>query len=144
MAAKEKVAKALRDAKELMNSTGAHWTKGVLRRGKDEVQYCSLGAIWQVTGLDVEALMRLEDLGQTSPFVIREKIATEGEAEVRQEAAKALAEVIVDAGRSQYGLTTEQYVECAITDWNDREVRTWDEVVEIFDRAVARVEAEDA
>jgi len=144
---KDKVIQGLKDALAAMNDTGAHWTQGTLRDtdesddtpagGEARPRYCSLGAVFYVSGRDLDAMMS----EQHSPDEW-EKILDSGDRALTVALVKAVAEAIPD-GENGYDITSYVGQECAITSWNDRSWRTWDEVVAVFERAQEQVAARE-
>ena len=120
---KEKTAKLLKDALELMNDSGAHWTQGTYRTEEDSPDgkplYCSLGALRHVAFEDV-VLGSVEDEAGLHIYGL---------------AVSALAEVVC-AEEVPLG-----FGENRVIDFNDDPGRVWPEIVEAFTKAAERVEA---
>lgn len=144
MVLKEKVAQGLRKAVEVMNDVGAHWTKGELRKRNDkgEDTFCSLGAIYYITDLDIDQLLREEEEGAYS--VIRDLVKQGGgDAELRLALITELSEEIKTVKPSAARLKTGDLLDDRmswITGWNDAADRDWNDVVAMFERAAQRVE----
>jgi len=119
------VADALKEARELMNDSGAHWTQGQWARQTDngDTAYCAVGALRSVTGY-----VSGDDYGP----VLWEAIQILSENEEVKEAA-----------REQFEEEFEMLppVDRVIA-WNDDGSRTWEEISEIFTRTEERVRAE--
>lgn len=133
---KQEIAAKLREALALMNDSGKHWVQGdfievvdeyVTPDGtyKEEYGYCSIGAIRTVLNGSVEdsspesdavALALADVLPETPPFMQFSSESDEGYAR----------RVALDK----------------IVNWNDDMERRWEEVVEKFNEAAARAEAE--
>ena len=134
---KKQIAAKLREAVKLMNDNGAHWVKGEYsevvnefdvsdNKVEPEFGYCSLGAIRKVAG---------DPLHDSSP--------TSGEV------ALALAEVLPAAAMegaytssSDPDIVARSVAYDRIVFWNDDDDRVWPEVVEKFEEAAARLEAQ--
>lgn len=139
---KEKVAQGLRKAVEVMNDVGAHWTKGQLRDqegGRDK--FCSLGAIYYVTALDIDELLRKEDDGEYGSI---KDLVREGDgAELRLALITELSEEIKAVKPSAASYKTGEPLDdrmAWITGWNDAADRDWNDIVAMFERAALRVE----
>lgn len=138
MPTKEVTLEALRSALALMNSKGKHWTQGALRRnesvnGKERVTYCSVGAIWQISGVNVERVSK----GYMSGY-------DDADDELRSALTKALALAVPEDARptETFGpiATDRREQETAIVRYNDNNDRTWNEIVALFKRAETLVE----
>lgn len=129
---KEQVADLLKNARELMNNSGAHWIKGAYSTriradysGGEPVfehAYCSMGAIRHLTD-------------------------EEGDQKIRWEATKALGEVeaikaIPMTEADAYDIADRYEVAFTrIVRWNDADERTWADVDAAFREAEKRVRA---
>jgi hypothetical protein len=158
MTMKEKVAAALRRAKDLMNDSGAHWTRFDLRaqrydpeRGglvEGEFLYCSLGAIYQVSGVPLEKVVAYDE-DEGNVYVEKEefdKLVQEGDVELQTAAVAALAEQIKLSGwetPSWWPLEYANNPSYTVTNWNDSGERKWGDIAEMFEAAAASVEASD-
>lgn len=130
-----KVVEVLRAALAKMNESGKHWTKGTLHTYDDngEDMYCSLGAIWEATGVNTARIVDLSDDGATDAA---ERLTEEGDVETRQAAVLALAMAVenpVSGTPNKETHKTSLYN--IITWWNDRQAQEWAEVQEMFARA---------
>lgn len=123
---KKEIAANLRKALTLMNDSGAHWIKGeyteTLEYDDDdnpiEVGYCSLGAIREVTNTDLWS-----------------------GSEESNEVAFALAAVLPPYEAPGYvPFSPEAAAFDRIVAWNDDDDRAWNQVVEAFTQAAARLE----
>lgn len=107
-------AKVLRKALQLMNNSGAHWTKHYFEdKNPDtgETRYCSVGAI--------DKIINSSRLGD----------------------GEVILDVALDA--LAFGLPRSSLSnETRVTQWNDRPQRTWDDVVQRFNNAIERLEKE--
>lgn len=156
MTKKERVAQTLRKAKELMNNKGAHWVRHDLRTRKyddtgdpeSEYSYCSLGAIFQVTGVDLDKVLYWDPVEGNVYERDDEKtrdIFQAGDADFRNSVIKTLHDEILATGytrpHSQPKPPTP-YDEWfwTITSWNDCGAREWDEVAEMFENAAKSAE----
>ena len=156
---KEKIAAVLREARDLMNDSGAHWVQWDLRTrhydvddGKQvgDFMYCSLGAIYKVTGVDMDKVVWY-DPDEGNVYADHESflnLLTEGDVEVREAAIEALGDEIARSGWVQpthWGkpTTEEEKVNYRITSWNDSSGRQWDDVAAMFEAAALRVETSD-
>jgi len=157
---KEKIAKVLREARDLMNDSGAHWTRYDLRTrifdqeegtyAPDEYAYCSAGAIFSVTGAPLDKLVSFDE-AERIVYANKEKsdeLLKEGDVELRTETVKALYEEVLRSGFVPPVWHTAPPTEYdkwlwTITSWNDRGDREWPDVAEMFENAAASVEAGD-
>lgn len=142
MLLKERVAQGLRKAIELMNDVGAHWTKGQLRDQEDgEDKFCSLGAIYYITNLDIDTIIQTDDDGDYDAG--RELVRTAGDAELRlaliQELANEIAVVSPETATWNPAETLDKK-QGWITSWNDAADRDWNDIVALFERTAQRVE----
>lgn len=145
-----KVSTTLRAARDLMNDQGAHWTRHDLRvQSPDGYRYCALGAIFQVTGTDLDKIVKYDpDDGYQYPDTLeaRKAIFEEGDVELRQEAIRALHDEIVRSGFDKPDwsnltqVTSNEDLTWTITNWNDRGTRTWEEVAAMFENAARHAE----
>jgi hypothetical protein len=155
---KERVAEALRKARDLMNDSGAHWTRYDLRtrayddqEGEwlDEYSYCSLGAIYAATGIDLDKIISFDsDQGYiyAEEEESREVLAT-GDPELRAAVIESLVEQIDRAeipepykGHWYEQATDVERQKLRITNWNDDHVQDWSEVEAMFEEAARAVE----
>ena len=142
MELKEKVAAGLRKAVEVMNDVGAHWTKGQLRdRESGEDKFCSLGAIYYVTALDIDQIEAYDDEGEYD--AVKDLIREYGDAELRialiQELAAEIKEVAPSLATFDSGAPLDDRMSW-ITGWNDAADRDWNDIVAMFERTAQRVE----
>ena len=142
MLLKERVAQGLRKAVEVMNDVGAHWTKGELRKIEDgEEQFCSLGAIYYITDLDLDEILRAEEDDEDGRA--RDLVREVGDAELRvaliQELSAEIREVEPTFARYASGDPLDDRM-AWITCWNDNGERDWNDIVAMFERAALRVE----
>jgi hypothetical protein len=103
------VAKALLEARDLMNDSGAHWTKGHFRwtnRKTRETKFCSVGAIREVS---------------------------KKQPELRREMLHALWSVLPTP--YQFRKTRQT----AVLTWNDSASRSWSDISQTFKKAAARL-----
>lgn len=116
---REEVAAYLDKAVELMNDSGAHWHQGHWfgRNNEDQTTYCSLAAIRCAV-----------DGGITEN--------SEESVQVRNALAAVLPPSEDESLDPFYGLSDR------VTLWNDKEGRTWEEVVDKFKEAKQRVLAD--
>ena len=140
-----KVIQALKNALAAMNDSGAHWVQGTLRDYPEfdlnpEPRYCSLGAVYLVTGADLDTIIADED----------SEAANTGDLELRKEVVALLANTIPDeeipelpsgvmmtrAGDDE----THNQNQWRITTWNDSDLREWPEIVALFERAQQQAE----
>lgn len=142
MELKEKVAQGLRKAVEVMNDVGAHWTKGQLRDQEGgEDKFCSLGAIYYVTGLDIDRIDQADDEGEYD--LVKDLVRDFGDAELRlaliQELSEEIKEFQPSFARYNSGAPLDDRM-AWITGWNDFADRDWNDIVAMFERAALRVE----
>lgn len=136
---KQQMLQALRDALAKMNDKGAHWTQGTMRdEGFTDGSplFCSLGAIYEVTGVDTRGYVAT---GGNVEF------PSETE-ELRIRLIQALEDAIPEGERPYSRSDSESGVRVAewnITEWNDYSDRRWPEIVEWFERAQEQVAALD-
>lgn len=113
-----KPSEVLRNALELMNDTGAHWTQGAwtdLQGPNETPRYCSVGAI--------NATVHNEPLNYL----------------LREEALKALAYGLPTPGPKGPYAENEMH---KVIKWNDNPRRKWADIVARFEKAIARLESE--
>lgn len=129
MAAKRDVARVLKKALALMNNQGAHWVKNSFQvpdPDTGEMRYCSVGAVNKAVGLydgsdsDHEAL--------TKRYVLRDAALTE------------LARGLPTPKWTESYPKDEVEPRDKITNWNDNDRRTWDDVVRRFTRTIERLQ----
>lgn len=109
----EEVARVLEEALELMNDSGAHWTKGTYRELNDqgEMSYCAVGAVCAI-------------VNQNPYDGYKHNVLAEG-------ALRALA--------SAYRpLRNEHAYHYRVVTWNDSARTKWDDVVRRFRKAAAK------
>lgn len=121
----KEVQKTLRDARDLMNHNGTHWTKGRLRKriAGGETSFCSLGGIYEAISVR----------GGNWSIPIKARPS-----------ALALANAILESqGRKQldpthdptHRLFTWNRVAEEIIFWNDSSGRKWSQVRTMFGKA---------
>lgn len=153
---KERIAAALRDAKDLMNDKGAHWVRHDLRSPilvedgvvlSSDYAYCALGAIYKVTGVDLDKIHYYDTYDGNSYKDGEEAYEApfEGDADFRRAVIDALYHEIIASGFEppDYKLmspTGYDKVVWSITNWNDRGERTWEDVASMFESAASSVE----
>lgn len=128
MATKQEVIDTLQQALDLMNDSGAHWIQGALTNS-GRTRYCSLGAVYQVTNVDID-----EFLGATSAEQILSALEG-GDVELRTQLVSALANAVPREHRNPGWMSSYQGQEWIITGYNDEDDRTWEEIVAFFERA---------
>lgn len=115
-----RVAKVLKQARDLMNDQGAHWIQGKLRKTDPktgEVSFCSVGAIQHIAKGPENAELRLEAL-------------------------MTLAETVsVSFDRTRIFGAPGDAARGAVIIWNDNPARSWDAIDAKFAEAQKRARA---
>jgi len=133
----KEIAEKLREALRLMNDSGKHWIKGDWQQELDEVDeygyyqlgYCSVGAIRVANNVDdIEA----DDADSNAcVFALAELLPA---FDYQKVVPAYRPDPSTPEGRTT--ILTDRVIR-----WNDKEERTWEEIVEKFSEAANRQEA---
>jgi len=118
---KKDISRILRQARDLMNQGGKHWTRGKLRKGRKEPMFCSVGALNAV-------------LGRPNTDKSGYKVDNDNRAVVY-----ALANEIRRTERrppfKEFNERNDTDAMTIIWNYNDKHYRTWADIQGVFTRA---------